>query len=183
MTRDYPGYDSQRGKERKATLEKVQKDENALLNPVDDKGNPSATWVDQDKGLIQIPIEEAMAHELVDLKNQPVGVGAEIPGSTPASAAAPAPAAAAPAAPAAPASTNAAPAKPAQPAAKKPAKPKNPAKPVKTTSTGTGTVLPAARSTNRFLISERSKQRLRRISRASSTMGRFRLIRLRETPC
>ena len=95
-------------------------------------GNPTATWVDQDKGLIQIPIDEAMAHELVDLKNVPVAAGAEIPGSTPAPAPAPATTNAAPAAPTA--STNTAPASPAKPAAKKPAKSKKPVKEVNTTS-------------------------------------------------
>jgi hypothetical protein len=128
MTNDYPSYDHQRGEQRRDTLAKVQKAENALLYPVDDKGNPTAVWVDQDKGLIQISIDEAMSHEVVDLNNQPAGPGAVIPGTAPA----PAPAAtnAAPAAAAPPASTNAAPVAPAQPATKKPAKP---AKPVKTT--------------------------------------------------
>jgi hypothetical protein len=132
MTDDYPDYDAGRAQQRLATLAKIQHDENALLYPVDDKGNPTATWADQDKGLIQIPIDEAMAHEVADLKNVTLGVGAAIPGVAPA----PVPAApstnAAPAAPAAPAaaSTNAAPAKPAAPPVK-PAKPKKkkPAKP------------------------------------------------------
>ena len=109
MTNDYPDYDAGRAQQRLATLAKVQHDENALLNPVDDKGNPTATWVDQDKGLIQIPIDEAMAHEVADLKTMPVGVGAAIPGVAPAP---PPPAQA----------TNAAPAKPAKPKKKKPAK-------------------------------------------------------------
>jgi hypothetical protein len=121
MTNTYPDYDQQRAEQRKETLAKVQHDENALLYPVDDKGNPTAVWVDQDKGLIQIPIDEAMAHEVADLKNVPVAVGAEIPGSVPA-----------------PATTNAAPAAPAKPGAKPPlknkAKAKKAAKPVKATS-------------------------------------------------
>jgi len=123
MTNDFPSYDEGRGKDRLATREKVDQTENALLHPVDDKGKPTAAWVDQDKGLIQIPIDEAMANEVTDLQKVTVGEGAVIPGSTPA----PAPAAAAPAAATPPASTNAAPAV-AKPAA--PAKPKPKKKPV-----------------------------------------------------
>ncbi|HEX4140150.1 MAG TPA: hypothetical protein VHY09_07365 [Candidatus Methylacidiphilales bacterium] len=115
MTNDYPSYDQGRGKDRLATRLKVDKAENAQLYPVDKDGNPTATWVDQDKGLISIPIDEAMTHELPDLKNVTVGEGAVIPGSTPAPAPAPAPAAtnAAPAAATPSASTNAAPVPPA----------------------------------------------------------------------
>lgn len=123
MTNDFPSYDDGRNKDRLATREKVDQTENALLHPVDDKGNPTAAWVDQDKGLIQIPIEQAMADELPDLQKVTVGEGAIIPGTTPA----PAPAAATPppAAATPPASTNAAPAAPAAPA-----KPKHKKKPV-----------------------------------------------------
>jgi hypothetical protein len=137
MTWDYPTYDDGRDKLRLETRLKVDKTEGALLNPVDDKGNPTATWADQDKNLIQIPIDEAMSHEIADLKNIPVGIGQEIPSLAPAPA--PAMTNAAPAAPAP--ATNAAPAAPAKPAAPgkpgaKPApkpKAKKPAKPVKTT--------------------------------------------------
>lgn len=124
MTNDYPDYDAGRGKDRLATRDKVDKAEDALLHPVDDKGNPTAVWVDQDKGLIQIPIDEAMMHEVADIKNVTVGEGAPIPGVAPA----PAPAAAntTPAAATPPASTNAPTATPpaagGKPAA--PAKPK-----------------------------------------------------------
>jgi len=127
MTNDFPGYDDGRGKDRKAIADKAAKAEDALLYPVDKDGHPTAVWVDQDKGLIQIPIDEAMTHEVADLKNVTVGEGAVIPGSAPA----PAPAAtnAAPAKPTPPASTNAAPATMAgKPAA--PAKPKQKKKPV-----------------------------------------------------
>ncbi len=91
MTHDYPGYDAGRAQDRKATLAKVQHDENALLYPTDKDGKPTATWVDQDKGLISIPIDEAMAHEVDDLAKVTVGQGAPIPGVAPAPAAAPAP--------------------------------------------------------------------------------------------
>ena len=124
MTWIYPSYDEGRAQDRKATLAKVQKAENALLNPVDDKGNPvPAAWIDQDKGLIQIPIEEAMAHEVTDLAKVTPGVGLAIPGLAPAPAPVPAATNAAPAAPTPPASTNAAPVKPTAPNAA-PAKPK-----------------------------------------------------------
>jgi len=120
MTNDYPTYDDGRVAQRKATLAKVQHDENALLYPTDKDGKPTAVWVDQDKGLIQIPIDEAMTHEVADLKNVPVGIGALVPGAT-----APPP----PPPPPAPA-TNAAPVAPAKPAVA-PAKPKK-IKPAKT---------------------------------------------------
>jgi len=85
MTQDYPDYDQQRADERKATLAKVQHDENALLS--------TAEWVDQAKGAIRIPIEEAMAREIDTLKGKPAAMGAAIPPPVP-----PAPAKAAPAA-------------------------------------------------------------------------------------
>jgi cell division septation protein DedD len=120
MTNDYVDYNQDRATARCDTLKKTQDAENALLTPaLDDQKNPTAAWADQDKGLIKIPIEEAMAHEVADLKNKPVAQGAVIPGSVPAPAPAPA-TNAAPMAPAAPAPATNAPAS-AQPA---PAKPK-----------------------------------------------------------
>jgi hypothetical protein len=104
MTRAYPGYEQQRAAERYATLQKLQADENKALNPVDDKGNPTAEWIDQSKGTVHIPIDEAMVKEVETLKAQTPQMGAALPVITPAPA---------PAAPAA--STNAAPAKPAPP--------------------------------------------------------------------
>ncbi len=134
MTWDYPDYDQGRAEQRKATLAKVQQDENALLYPTDAKGNPTASWADQDKGFIKISIDEAMVHEIDALKAVPIGEGQAIPGAAPAPAPAPA-MNTAPAAPAA-AATNAAPATPTAPPAKPstpPAKPKK-KKPVTTTS-------------------------------------------------
>jgi hypothetical protein len=113
MTNDYPDYDQDRAAQRKITLETVRKAEDKLINPVDDQGKPTAVWVDQDKGIIQIPIDEAMAHEVTDLKAVAPVQGCEIPGSAPA----PTATNAAPVAPSAPAATNAAPAAPAKPAA------------------------------------------------------------------
>ena len=123
MTWDYPDYDQQRADARKVTLAKLQHDENALLDPVDAQGLPTAEWVDQAKGVIRIPIEEAMVREIDTLKAQPAAMGAVI--------LAPAPAKAAPAT-GAPASTNAAPAKPSAPGAK------TTAPGVKATATPTG---------------------------------------------
>lgn len=78
MTRDYTSYDQDRAAQRYATLAKVRHDENALLYPVDAQGNPTAEWVDQGKGIVRIPIDEAMALEIDTLKNQPAGAGIEI---------------------------------------------------------------------------------------------------------
>lgn len=114
MTWTYSDYDQDRAKVRKATLADVQKAEKALLYPaVDAQGQPHAEWVDQAKGTIRLPIEEAMGKELDTLKAQPVAMGAEIP------VAAPTPAAPAPSTGA----TNAAPVTPVAPAAKGAAKP------------------------------------------------------------
>jgi hypothetical protein len=113
MTRDYTDYDQDRAAQRYQTLAKVRSDEQALLVPVDKQGNPTAVWVDQDKGIVHIPIDDAMAAEVVTLKSKVPVMGMVIPGTTPA--------------PATSASTNAAPAAPATPAAK-PAKPEKPAK-------------------------------------------------------
>ena len=113
MTLNTTDYDQDRAAQRYLNLKKVQADENALLYPaVDKQGQAHAVWVDQTKGLIRLPIDEAMAAEVDTLKAQPAAVGCEIPGTTPAPAPTPA---------AAPATTNAAPIKPAAPAAKKPA--------------------------------------------------------------
>lgn len=96
MARDYPDYDQERAAQRYATLAQVRHDEQALISTAD--------WVDPSKGVIRIPIEEAMTKEIDTLKTQPAAMGAEIPAAAP-----PAPPAGA---------TNAAPAKPVAPAAK-----------------------------------------------------------------
>ena len=122
MNRVYTDYDQERAAHRYETLAKVRHDENALLYPVDAQGHSTAEWVDQDKGTIRIPIDEAMAKEIDTLKSQVPGAGAEIPGAAPTPAPAPG------AAPAAPAAKTPAPAKPAAtPApANKPAAKTNP---------------------------------------------------------
>jgi predicted outer membrane lipoprotein len=82
MTDTYTDYDEERAQQRYATLAKLQQDEAKLINPVvidaDGKSHSTAEWVDQDKGLIRIPIEEAMAKEVIDLKAKPTKVGVEI---------------------------------------------------------------------------------------------------------
>ena len=114
MSVDYPDYDQERAQVRYDTLNKLRHDEQALLSPVDAQGHPTAEWIDQAKGTIRIPIEEAMAKAVDTLKSKPIAMGPEIPAPP-----APAPAKAAPAAGA----TNAAPAKPSAPAAKANASP------------------------------------------------------------
>ncbi|MCE0523074.1 MAG: hypothetical protein LV480_09205 [Methylacidiphilales bacterium] len=94
MTHEYSDFDDQRSAARYETLKKVREDAEKTLTTAD--------WIDQSKGIIRIPIDEAMAHEIDTLKGQPAQAGAEINPPTPA----PAP------------STNAAPAKPAPPGAK-----------------------------------------------------------------
>jgi hypothetical protein len=102
MTRDYPDYDQERAQERLATLATVRKAENALIDPaVDAQGKPHAEWIDQAKGVVRIPIEEAMAREIDTLKAQPVQAGGEIAVTAPAPAATPPTAGATKAAPAA----------------------------------------------------------------------------------
>jgi hypothetical protein len=126
MTQNTTDYDQERAATRYQTLAKLRADENKLINPVDDQGKPTAVWIDQAKGTISIPIDEAMAKEVDALKAQAPGPGADI--NPPAPAPAPvAPTAAAPAAPAAAPSTNAAPAAPAAPATKPTAAPAKPA--------------------------------------------------------
>ena len=78
MTNDYPDYDQQRAQQRYETLKKVQSAEDALLTPRDAQGNPTAEWVDQTKGVIRIPIQEAMAREVEALKSQQAGVGSPL---------------------------------------------------------------------------------------------------------
>jgi hypothetical protein len=103
MAHNTTDYDDDQAKERYAKLAKLQ--------AADQKTLTTADWVDKDKGVVRIPIDEAMAQEVDLLKAKPLQVGIAIPGAV-APPANPAPAPAAPAAP----STNAAPAAPASPA-------------------------------------------------------------------
>ncbi len=117
MTRAYTSHDQQISNDRYLTLQKLQAEENGTINA-------PADWVDQAKGTIHIPIDEAMTKEVDTLKAQPAQIGSALP--------APAPPAAAPAKPDAAASTNASPTTPAKPAAASTnAAPAAPAKPTK----------------------------------------------------
>jgi len=78
MTWDYADYDQDRAKVRYDTLAKLQQDEGKLINPVDAQGNSTAEWIDQAKGTIRIPIEEAMVREIDTLKAQPAAIGGAI---------------------------------------------------------------------------------------------------------
>jgi hypothetical protein len=89
MTRDYSDYDQDRADQRYITLAKLRQDEQKLLDPVDAQGKPTAEWVDQDKGTVRIPIEEAMTEQVAALKAKPAVMGAVIPGTTSPPAAAP----------------------------------------------------------------------------------------------
>jgi hypothetical protein len=85
MARDTSDYDQQRAAVRYDTL--------AKLRAADHEALTTAAWIDQAKGVVRIPIDEAMGEEIDTLKAQPVQAGAAIPGTTPK----PAPSAATPA--------------------------------------------------------------------------------------
>ena len=106
MSWHYTDFDAQRAADRATTLAKLQEDENKLLTG-------PADWIDQTKGVIHIPVDEAIPLEIESLKSESPQVGCEIVGAS----AAPASTNAAPTA-ATPPSTNAATASP--PAKKKP---------------------------------------------------------------
>jgi hypothetical protein len=95
MTHDYLDYDQQQAQIRYGKLAKYRTDTTQTLT--------TAAWVDQTKGTVRIPIEEAMTREVDTLKATTAAMGQEIPGTKPA----PKPASAAPTTNAAP-STNAA---------------------------------------------------------------------------
>jgi len=73
------GYDQQQAVERLAKLHKMQ--------DIDQKTLTTADWIDQGKGIVRIPIDEAMTEEVAVLKARPVAIGTEIPGVAPAPAA------------------------------------------------------------------------------------------------
>lgn len=105
MTQDYPSFDQQRAADRYETLAKLRAEATKTLTTAD--------WVDQDKRIVRIPIDEAMSKEIETLKSKPVQIGSVIVMPPPA---APATTNAPPAAPRvtnAPPATNAAPNTPA----------------------------------------------------------------------
>lgn len=68
-------YDDGQAQERYAKLAKLQ--------AADGKTLTTAGWVDQDKGVARIPIDEAMTEEVDVLKAKPVKMGDAIPGAAP----------------------------------------------------------------------------------------------------
>ena len=116
MARDTADYDAGRRAERLAILKKQRDGDTQTLTTAD--------WVDQTKGIVRIPIDEAIPQTITALKAKPVQMGAAIPGAAPAPHTIPAAAENnAPAgAPNATPSTNAAPAKPPVPSADAPNK-------------------------------------------------------------
>jgi len=79
-------YDDDQAQERYAKLAKLQ--------AADQKTLTTADWIDKDKGVVRIPIDEAMTQEVDLLKAKPVQMGLAIPGAAaPAPAPAPTPAA------------------------------------------------------------------------------------------
>ena len=50
----------------------------------DEKALSTADWIDQAKGTVRLPIDEALPETITSLKAKPVQAGAEIPGMKPA---------------------------------------------------------------------------------------------------
>jgi hypothetical protein len=121
MTQDYEGFDAQRAQARYETLHKLEDDAHKTLTTAD--------WVDQDKGTVRIPIQEAMLREIDTLKSQPPAAGAAIPGAAPASSVP---------------ATNAAPAAASPPPKPGPAASQNPA-PAKTSTTSGAAPAPSTK--------------------------------------
>ena len=94
MAYETTGYDEDQAKERLARLDK--------LHASDRKTLTTADWIDQAKGTVRIPVDEAMIEELGPLKSKSPRMGTALPVATPKPAAAPTTATNA-----APASTNA----------------------------------------------------------------------------
>ncbi len=90
MSNDYPSYDSQRAAIRYQNLATVNAAEAKLLEPVDQDGHTTAEWVDEKKGIIRIPIEQAMSEEVDALQGKAPAMGNALPVANPAPAPAPA---------------------------------------------------------------------------------------------
>jgi hypothetical protein len=107
MAQDTSDYDQQRRAERIATLQKLRADDQKTLTTAD--------WIDQAKGTVRIPIDEALPQTVAALKTKPLAEGAAIPGAAPAPSTVPAATGTAAVA-GSKASTNAAPSAPTKPA-------------------------------------------------------------------
>jgi hypothetical protein len=82
MADDTTGYDHEQAAERSQKL--------ATMQALDAKTLGTADWIDKDKGIVRIPIDEAMAQEVPVLAAKPVTMGVAIPGAAvPAPASAP----------------------------------------------------------------------------------------------
>ena len=77
-------YDQQQAVIRAAKLAKMQQTDQQTLTTAD--------WIDQTKGTVRIPIDEAMPETVAALKTKPVAMGTAIPGAVPAAAPVPPPA-------------------------------------------------------------------------------------------
>ena len=88
MADDTTGYDQEQAQERYAKLAALQEQDRKTLGTAD--------WIDKDKGLVRIPIDEAIAQEIPVLAAKPVTRGALIPGAVVPPSAPAAPAAAGP---------------------------------------------------------------------------------------
>ena len=77
MASDGTTYDQQRVAARLDILKKQRE--------TDEKTLTTADWVDQAKGTVRIPIDEAIPETVTALKAKPVQMGAAIPGAAPVS--------------------------------------------------------------------------------------------------
>lgn len=94
----YEDYDAKQAEQRYANLAKLQADDQKTLT--------SFSWIDKDKKIVSIPLEEALPEEITTLQAKPLQQAGVIPGSVPTPPVAPAPTATPSAAPApAPAAT------------------------------------------------------------------------------
>jgi hypothetical protein len=73
MADNTTGYDQEQAQERYAKLAALQEQDRKTLGTAD--------WIDKDKGIVRIPIDEAMAQEVPLLAAKPVAMGAAIPGA------------------------------------------------------------------------------------------------------
>jgi hypothetical protein len=73
MANDTTGYDEEQAQARYAKLAALQEQDRKTLGTAD--------WVDKDKGIVRIPIDEAVAEEIPILAAKPVTMGAAIPGA------------------------------------------------------------------------------------------------------
>ncbi len=74
MAHDTTGYDEDRVQVRLGILHKMQ--------DADRKTLTTADWLDKDKGIVRIPINEAMLEEVPVLSAKPLAMGTAIPGAT-----------------------------------------------------------------------------------------------------